>query len=208
MIFDWIKKAAGKWYLFSRFEGEKLLAAATKQQTRTKASIGEHSIIGQECILQNESGNPAKITVGTSCWIKGFLLVYKNKGAISIGNDTFIGPDSKIWSASRISIGSRVLISHNVNIHDNNSHPLIAADRHQHFKYIFSRDERHESVEFEAADIIIEDDVWIGFNATILKGVRIGKGAIIGANTVISKDVPPYAVVVNDSKTVIVKYTE
>ena len=46
------------------------------------------------------------------------------------------------------------------------------------------------------APIVIEDDVWIGFNATILKGVKIGKGAIIGASTIITKDVPPYAIMV------------
>ena len=46
--------------------------------------------------------------------------------------------------------------------------------------------------------VIIEDDVWIGFNATILKGVRIGRGAIVGANTVITKDVPPYTIMVGN----------
>jgi acetyltransferase-like isoleucine patch superfamily enzyme len=48
------------------------------------------------------------------------------------------------------------------------------------------------------APIVIEDDVWIGFNATILKGVTICKGAIIGAATVITKDVPPYAIMVGN----------
>lgn len=40
--------------------------------------------------------------------------------------------------------------------------------------------------------IVVEDDVWIGANATILPGVRIGRGAIIGAGTVVNQDVPPY----------------
>lgn len=42
---------------------------------------------------------------------------------------------------------------------------------------------------------MLEDDVWIGYGAMILSGVRIGKGAVIAAGSVISKDVPPYAVV-------------
>ena len=51
--------------------------------------------------------------------------------------------------------------------------------------------------------IVIENDVWIGFNAVILKGVRIGKGAIIGACTVVSKDVPPFSVVVGNPMRII-----
>lgn len=47
-------------------------------------------------------------------------------------------------------------------------------------------------------DTVIGNDVWIGQKATILPGVHIGDGAIIGANTVVSKDVPPYAIVVGD----------
>ena len=59
---------------------------------------------------------------------------------------------------------------------------------------------------YNAKNIIIEDDVWIGFNCIILKGVRIGKGAIIGAGTIITKDVPSHAVIVgNPAK--IIKYT-
>jgi maltose O-acetyltransferase len=48
---------------------------------------------------------------------------------------------------------------------------------------------------FDSAPVIIEDDVWIGFNATILKGVTIGKGAVIQPGSVVLKDVPAGAVV-------------
>lgn len=53
--------------------------------------------------------------------------------------------------------------------------------------------------------IIIEDDVWIGFNCTILSGVRIGKGAVIGAGSVVSQDIPPYSIVVG-SPAKVIKY--
>ncbi len=53
--------------------------------------------------------------------------------------------------------------------------------------------------------IIVEDDVWIGMNSLILSGVRIGKGAVVGAGAVVAKDIPPYAIAVgNPCK--IVKY--
>ena len=48
---------------------------------------------------------------------------------------------------------------------------------------------RSQPHDLNAAPIIIEDDVWIGHNSTILKGVKIGKGAIIGSNSVITKNV-------------------
>lgn len=53
--------------------------------------------------------------------------------------------------------------------------------------------------------IIVDDDVWIGMDAMILSGVRIGRGAIVGARAIVAKDIPPYAIVVgNPAK--IVKY--
>ena len=51
--------------------------------------------------------------------------------------------------------------------------------------------------------IVIEDDVWIGLNAIVLSGVRIGQGAVIGANSVVAKEVPPYAIYVGNK---VVKY--
>ena len=48
---------------------------------------------------------------------------------------------------------------------------------------------------FSKGDIVIEDDVWIGFRSTILSGVHIGQGAVVAAGSVVTKDVPPYAIV-------------
>jgi maltose O-acetyltransferase len=64
--------------------------------------------------------------------------------------------------------------------------------------HIFSKG-LQEDVVLREAEVVIEDDVWIGFNSIILKGVRIGKGAIIGAGAIVTKDVPSYAIVVSDA---------
>jgi acetyltransferase-like isoleucine patch superfamily enzyme len=56
---------------------------------------------------------------------------------------------------------------------------------------------------YSKGPIIIEDDVWLGYGATILSGVTIGKGAVIGAGSVVAKDVPPYAILVGNPAKVI-----
>ena len=52
-----------------------------------------------------------------------------------------------------------------------------------------------ESESFGKGDIIVDDDVWIGYGALIMSGVHIGQGAIVGAGSVVTKDIPPYAIV-------------
>lgn len=52
--------------------------------------------------------------------------------------------------------------------------------------------EKYEAL--SKGDIIIEDDVWLGLNSIILSGVKIGQGAIVGAGSVVTKDIPPYAI--------------
>lgn len=83
---------------------------------------------------------------------------------------------------------------------------MDSIERHLDFKNFLDFGLADE-MDLNEKEIIIEDDVWVGFNCTILKGVTIGKGAIIGANTVITENVPPFAVVVNKPNNVIIKYT-
>nr|WP_208610045.1 acyltransferase [Flavobacterium defluvii] len=169
------------------------------------ALIGENTRIFNEAGIHNNLGDRTKIVLGNNCDIRGELLIFGHGGEIIIGDYSFIGERTKIWSAKKISIGNRVLISHNVNIHDNNSHPLDSKLRHEDFKYITAFGLKKES-DLNEKEIIIEDDVWIGFNSTIMKGVKIGKGAIIAANTIITKDVPEYAVCAGNPMQII-KYT-
>ena len=63
----------------------------------------------------------------------------------------------------------------------------------------------HEKREIDDLDVIIENDVWTGMGVTILKGVRIGEGSVIGANALITKDVPAYSIVTTKSEMIIRK---
>ena len=93
-----------------------------------------------------------------------------------------------------IQIGDRVLIAHDVNIHDGTAHSTDARQRHEHFKHIskIGHPIKWDDMPGVIAEpIVIEDDVWISFGVTILRGVRIGKGSIISAGSVVTSDVPP-----------------
>jgi acetyltransferase-like isoleucine patch superfamily enzyme len=107
---------------------------------------------------------------------------------ISLGHDVYIGPGATFMSAlSRIEIGNKVLFGPNVTIMGGNHRTdLVGA-------YMYDVTEKLPDND---RDVIIEDDVWVGCNAIILKGVRIGRGSIIGAGSVVVKSVPPYTVYV------------
>lgn len=145
------------------------------------------------------------IKIGNKTIISGELVTFGHGGQIHIGDYSFVGGGTKIWSAKRITIGNRVLIAHNVNIHDQNSHPMDSKERHLDQIQIMEKGFQKTN-NLNEKEIVIHDDVWIGFNATILKGVTIGRGAIIGACCVITKDVPEFAVVIGNPPA-IVKYT-
>jgi acetyltransferase-like isoleucine patch superfamily enzyme len=170
------------------------------------ARVDPEALIESDALIQNFRGDPNAIRIGKKTQVRGNLMLFKHGGSIEIGDCCFIGPDTKIWSAKKVVIGNRVLIAHNVNIHDNISHPLNSLERHKDYLHIIASGFQ-ENINLREEDIIIEDDVWVGFNCTILKGVRIGRGAIIGACTIITEDVPPYAVVVGNPPRII-KYVD
>jgi len=192
------KKTAFWIYNIGRVEYERRLFCSVKALIHNSTRL----ISGFQ--IDNHQSDINKIRIGKMTLINGHLAVFKCGGEISIGDYGYVGKDTRIWSAGKIFIGNRVLISHNVNIIDNNTHPLDPFERHLDYIHIITKG-FSDSVLLNPREIIIEDDVWIGFNSVILKGVKIGKGAIVGAGTFVTKDIPPYAVVVgNPSK--IIKY--
>jgi acetyltransferase-like isoleucine patch superfamily enzyme len=205
MIKSFLKALFHKAYLIGKYEDLRLEHINRQKQFDEIAEFQDNVFIGDKANLVNYSKKKHKLKIGQHSRILGELSIFPNNGEISIGEYCFIGENSKIWSAGKITIGNRVLIAHNVNIHDNISHPLNSEQRHIDFKNFTEKGFLHYTDLHEKA-VIIEDDVWIGFNSTILKGVVLGKGSIIGANTVVTKSVPEYAVVVGNPAQII-KYT-
>ena len=200
-----IKYVCHKIYLVGKFEDLRIEGLRRQKHLQSIGTIHPTARISGESGIYNNQQDPSRIRIGEMSYLIGDLCVFKHGGEISIGSYCFLGPQSKIWSAKKIIIGDRVLIAHNVNIHDNISHPLNAKERHDDYARFLDHG-LADDINLHEQEVIIGDDVWIGFNSVILKGVTIGQGAIIGANTLITKDVPPYAVVVGNPAR-IVKYT-
>lgn len=112
--------------------------------------------------------------------------IYSYK-TIEVGDDVYIGPGATL-SASRsgIIMGNKIMFGPNVTI--------MGGDHNNAVIGTYMYDVKEKLPENDLP-VYIEDDVWIGTGATILKGVRIGKGSIIAAAALVINDVPPYAIV-------------
>jgi acetyltransferase-like isoleucine patch superfamily enzyme len=122
------------------------------------------------------------------------LATRTDRALIKVGNDCGL-TGTTLVAAEGIEIGDRVLIGANVTIVDTDFHPLDWEER------------RRDINRGKHRPVIIEDDVFIGMNTLVLKGVRIGRGSVIGAGSVVTKDVPPNAIVAGNPAQ-IVRYFE
>lgn len=105
---------------------------------------------------------------------------------ISIGCNIHIGEHSSfIATESNISIGNNVMFGPNVTIRGGDHRTDVIGEYMFNVKQKLPQNDK---------DVVICDDVWIGCNATILKGVTIGEGSIIGAGSLVVKNVPPYSI--------------
>ncbi len=150
--------------------------------------------LGSSARIINMGKDSSLITIGASSIVDGDLLTFAHGGRIAVGKWCYIGEGSRVWSAGQINIGDRVMISHNVNIFDSLTHPIDQALRRQHFLAIATTG-HPKQIDLGERPVFIEDDAWIAAGAIVLRGVRIGKAAIVGAGAVVTHDVPPFAVV-------------
>lgn len=164
------------------------------QQALRCATIDSSVTLHPTARIDNIHRDPEAMFIGAHTHVRGQLLTFWNGGKITIGEWCYVGEGTRIWSQSSISIGNYVLIAHLVDIHDTNSHPIDWTERRLDTEAILSGSYRTPT-QTVSAPVTIEDDAWIGFKATVMKGVRIGRGAIVSAGAVVTKDVEPWTVV-------------
>lgn len=112
--------------------------------------------------------------------------------SVKIGNRSFVGK-SKIIAAQSVTIGDDVLISWGVTIVDHDSHSIQFSQRAGDVSDWMEDKKNWTWVDIEP--VVIQDKVWIGFGAIILKGVTIGEGAVVAAGATVTKNVPAWTVV-------------
>lgn len=110
-------------------------------------------------------------------------VVPGNEGYFEIGDDSYIGPNAVMGAGGPIVIGSHVQMGPNV---------TITAENHVFANALQRIDEQGVS----HLGIVIEDDCWIGGRVSILDGVRIGRGSVIGAGAVVTQNIPPYSIAI------------
>lgn len=134
-------------------------------------------VLGKVIIRQNPRIN-----------LKNNITIYNNvifwgPGSISVGDNSAIGDNVIIYSSESggVTIGNNSLVAANCY--------LIDSD------HSYSKDKLVREQPLISKPIILEDDCWIGANSTVLRGVTIGEGAVIGANSLVNKDVSKFTVV-------------
>lgn len=126
-------------------------------------------------------GEGSEVHVGSNVLFERHVRISTGTDArIYIGDNTYLGDHSNVLAVKEVRIGNNCSISWHVLFMDTSSHPIGV---------------KGEEPKTIIEPIIVEDNVWVGSRAVILKGVRIGKGAVIANNSVVSKDVPPHTLV-------------
>lgn len=151
-----------------------------------------------------------KITVGSQCLIGLAVYLESEEARVAIGDRVYIG-NSSIMVKTSVTFGNDILVAGGVIFFDHDSHSLDIKSRDEDIKQAFT-DYLHEKGNYlknknwevvNSKPIVINNHVWIGAEALILKGVTIGEGSIVGARSVVTKDVPPHTIVAGNPAKVV-----
>jgi acetyltransferase-like isoleucine patch superfamily enzyme len=127
-------------------------------------------------------GRQGRVELGRWSWLGHGTKIRCHEGVVSIGAKTVLGQECTISAYQHVSIGRECVIADRVMLIDFD-HGTVEVERPIRLQGIYKRDVR------------VGHNVWIGYGACILRGVTVGDNAIIGTNSVVTKDVPANAVV-------------
>jgi len=166
-------------------------------------SVGANTLIGGEMSFKRfHSREPDALIIGASCTMDGVHFALGEKGKVRIGDHCYF-TNAVLLCELELCIGNYVVIGWNATIADTDFHPLAPAERVADAIACSPLGKGRPRPEISRRPVIIEDDVWIGPNAAVLKGVHIGAGALIEAGSLVTRDVPPHARVLGNPAQVI-----
>jgi acetyltransferase-like isoleucine patch superfamily enzyme len=132
--------------------------------------------------LQLQIGKRARIRFGRFVWIGDGTKIRCHEGEVEIGAKTVLGQDCTISAYQGVRIGEQCVIADRAMFIDFD-HGVVDVERPIRQQGIYKR------------DVVVGANCWIGYGACILRGVRVGDNAIVGTNSVVTRDVPANAVV-------------
>ncbi|HEY5345715.1 MAG TPA: acyltransferase [Verrucomicrobiae bacterium] len=165
--------------------------------------LGDDTVISGDLAFKRfYSREPDALVIGAHGTMDGVHFDLGERGRMAIGDFCYF-TNAVLLCELEIRIGNYVVIGWNATIADTDFHPLAPAERIADAIACSPLGKGRPRPEVLKLPIIIEDDVWIGPNATILKGVRIGTGAWIEAGSLVTRDVPPHARVLGNPAQII-----
>jgi acetyltransferase-like isoleucine patch superfamily enzyme len=144
------------------------------------------------------------LTIGDHSMVEGHLVFERPNAVISIGRRTFV--NGSLIASTQIEIGDDVLIAWGVSIVDHDSHAISFSERSRDVENWMEH--RKDWTYVNTAPVYIDSKSWIGFNAIILKGVHVGEGSIVGAGSVVARDVAPWTIVAGNPARVVREIAE
>ena len=157
-------------------------------------------MLGASCRNNSAKEN---ITLGKHTLVGGTLIALCG-GEITIGDNVYIGQGTSIQAKEKIVVSSNVIIANNVILLDNNNHPVSPEMRLKMSACgDFINDELWSWKYAESAPVVIEENVWIGRDARIMKGVTVGEGSVVALGAVVTHNVPAYCVVAGNPARVV-----
>lgn len=159
-------------------------------------SLPHNVSLGRDCFLERkDSFKRFRSTRDNGLVLGDRVKVYtwtefnvEPDGAVEVGDDSVLA-GAIFMCAQSVRIGRRVIVSYNVTIADSDFHPRDPELRRLDAIANAPQGNRSERPAIVARPVVIEDDVWIGIGAIILKGVRVGRRARIGAGAVVTSDI-------------------
>jgi len=173
MLYPAIFRKCGKNVMF----GTNVVLRHTK-----KISIGDNTVIDDNCVLDAKGEENSGIFIGRDVFIGRNTILYCQNGDIYIDDHSNIGSNCQIFSAKFVKIGKKVLVGA--------------------YSYFVGGGHKFDRIDIpiidqgrEANGITIKDDVWVGAGVKVLDGITVNESSILGTGTVVTKDVPMYAIV-------------
>jgi acetyltransferase-like isoleucine patch superfamily enzyme len=132
--------------------------------------------------LELQIARNARLDLGRFVWIGDGTKIRCHEGRVEIGAKTVLGQECTISAYQRVRIGEECVIADRAMFIDFD-HGVVEVERPIRLQGIYKR------------DVVVGSNVWIGYGACVLRGVRVGDNAIVGTNSVVTRDVPANAVV-------------